>query len=69
MKPVINLYGIYIPTLAVLAVTAFVLTTVVERLLVRFDFYRFVWHRPLFNTAMYLIILWINVALLRRWFL
>jgi hypothetical protein len=28
-----------------------------------------VWHRPLFNTAMYLIILWINVALLRRWFL
>ncbi|NNU61930.1 DUF1656 domain-containing protein [Ochrobactrum soli] len=53
MRPELDIYGIYIPTLGVLALGAYVLNTIMQRLLARVRFYRFVWHRPLFDAAMY----------------
>ncbi|MBB5700985.1 hypothetical protein FHS76_000834 [Ochrobactrum daejeonense] len=57
MQPELDIYGIYIPTLGVLALGAYFANTLMQRLLARVRFYRFVWHRPLFDTAMYFCIL------------
>jgi hypothetical protein len=53
----INLDGILLPPLlGYLAATA-VVWYVARALLGRLGFYRFVWHPPLFNTALYVILL------------
>ncbi|KAB2731271.1 hypothetical protein CN878_18520 [Ochrobactrum sp. 695/2009] len=57
MQPELDIYGIYIPTLGVLALGAYFANTIMQRLLARARFYRFVWHRPLFDAAMYFCIL------------
>lgn len=57
MRPEIDLYGVFIPTLGAIAVAAFLLNAVLRRVLVFIGFYRLVWHRPLFDTAMYFCLL------------
>jgi hypothetical protein len=53
----VNLLGVYLPPmLAYLAVTA-VLWLVLRHLLRRLGVYRWVWHRPLFDTALFVILL------------
>ena len=47
--------GFYWPPLMFWAFAAFVLFAVVRRLLERSGLYRFVWHRPLFNLALYVL--------------
>ncbi len=53
MRPELDLYGIYVPTLAVVALGAYFANVMAQRLLARAGFYRLVWHRPLFDAAMY----------------
>nr|WP_320115906.1 DUF1656 domain-containing protein [uncultured Desulfuromonas sp.] len=65
MEQVLDLYGVYLPTLTGLALIAYALNSSLKRVLIRFDIYRFIWHPPLFNTASYLIILWALSALTR----
>ena len=65
MEPVLDLYGVYLPTLTGLALVAYLLNSSLKRVLLRLNFYRLVWHPPLFNTASYLIILWALSALTR----
>ncbi|WP_321531499.1 DUF1656 domain-containing protein [uncultured Desulfuromonas sp.] len=65
MEQVLDLYGVYLPTLTGLAVVAYLLNNALKRVLLRVNFYRLVWHPPLFNTAGYLIILWALSALTR----
>lgn len=57
MKPELDIYGVFIPTLALLALVAFLLSTVLRRLLDRVGFYNLVWHRPLFDLALLVCIL------------
>lgn len=57
MRPEIDLYGVFIPTLGAIAVVAFVLNAILRRVLAHAGFYRLVWHRPLFDTAMYFCLL------------
>ena len=64
MQPELDIYGIYIPTLGVLALGAYFVNTVMQRLLARARFYRFVWHRPLFDAAMYFCILGVAAVIL-----
>jgi hypothetical protein len=52
-------HGVFIPTLLVLGIGAFFITTVLRVILRRIHFYRFVWHAGLFDTALYVVILWI----------
>jgi hypothetical protein len=53
----VDLLGVYLPPmLAYLAVTA-VLWLVLRHLLRRLGAYRWVWHRPLFDTALFVILL------------
>lgn len=53
----IDIYGVYFPVFVVFAAIAFLLLLVVKRLLDAGGIYRFVWHRPLFDIAIYVILL------------
>ncbi len=57
MRCEINFFGVFFPTLLALAVVAFGLKELCCRLLLRLGAYRFVWHRPLFDTALFVLLL------------
>ncbi|CCM76432.1 DUF1656 domain-containing protein [Rhizobium mesoamericanum] len=57
MRPDIDIYGVFIPTFGAIALVAYVLNAVLRRVLASVGFYRLVWHRPLFDTAMYFCLL------------
>lgn len=53
----ISIYGVFIPSLLVWMLAAFIITSAARAVLVRVGFYRLVWHRSLFNLALYAIVL------------
>jgi hypothetical protein len=53
----INIGGVYVPAPLVWAVAAFVLSILIERVLSRTSLYVLVWHRALFELAVF-VILW-----------
>lgn len=53
----VEFLGFYLPPLALCAGGAIILFVVLRWLLARLGFYRFVWHRPLFNLALYVLLL------------
>jgi len=57
-----DIYGVYLPAFAVFAAIAFVLQVVIKRLLDACGAYRFVWHRALFDLAVYVILLAVVTA-------
>jgi hypothetical protein len=58
-----DIYGVYFPAFAVFAAIALLLQVVViNRLLDALGFYRLVWHRALFDLAVYVILLGIVTA-------
>ena len=52
-----DIYGVYVPTLLLLLLGAYVVKSLLHTVLVRIGFYRLVWHPPLFNLALYIIVL------------
>ena len=57
-----DIYGVYFPAFAVFAAIAFLLQLVINRFLGAIGFYRFVWHRALFDLAIYVISLGVVTA-------
>jgi hypothetical protein len=58
-----DIYGVYFPSFAVFAAVAFLLQVfVINRLLRAIGFYRWVWHRALFDLAVYVILLGVVTA-------
>jgi protein AaeX len=57
-----DIYGVYFPAFAVYAAIAFALQLAIKRLLDAYGVYRFVWHRALFDLAMYVILLGVVTA-------
>ncbi len=53
----LDISGVVLPTLLVLMGITFGLYLVVHGLLTRVHFYRLVWHRALFNVALYALLL------------
>ncbi|WP_342111129.1 DUF1656 domain-containing protein [Methylobacterium sp. SI9] len=53
----IDLYGVFVPGLALWMAIAFALSLLLRRLLAASGFYRLVWHRPLFDLALYVVLL------------
>ncbi|MBV8272087.1 MAG: DUF1656 domain-containing protein [Cupriavidus sp.] len=53
----ISIYGVYIPSLLVWMLAAFFITSAARAVLARAGFYKLVWHRSLFNLALYAIVL------------
>lgn len=58
----IDLGGLLFPPLLISALVAIPITSVCTRLLDRFGLYRWLWHRHLFNAALYLLL-----TLLTNW--
>ncbi|MBO9096725.1 MULTISPECIES: DUF1656 domain-containing protein [unclassified Rhizobium] len=66
MRPEVDIYGVYIPTLGAMAVIAFFINAILRRALATTGFYRLVWHRPLFDTALYFCLLGALVLTINR---
>jgi hypothetical protein len=65
MNREIDIFGVFLPDLLVWIVVAFFLGVLVRRVLSEIGFYRLVWHRPLFDTAVYVLLLGGVVSLAR----
>ena len=61
-----DLYGVFLPALFAWMLIAFVVSYPVRHLLAWSGFYRIVWHRPLFDIALYVVILGVVVLLTIR---
>jgi hypothetical protein len=53
----LDIYGVFIPSLAAWMLLAFLISLAVRRVLAATSFYRLVWHRPLFDLALYVVLL------------
>ncbi|MFT4249297.1 MAG: DUF1656 domain-containing protein [Pseudomonas sp.] len=60
-----SLYGVFVPTLLALMTLAYLLTSALGYLLGRLGAYRHIWHPPLFNLALYIVLLGGLFSLLR----
>jgi Protein of unknown function (DUF1656) len=63
----IDIYGVFVPILLVWGVIALLLTAVLRKILVRIGFYRLVWHRPLVDLSLLVIIMAAVAAVLPLW--
>jgi hypothetical protein len=63
----LDLYGVFVPSFLVWVAAALPLTAGLRRLLRWFGFYRLVWHRPLFDAALLVIVLGAVVVVATRW--
>jgi len=54
-----SLYGLYIPWLLLLCGATLAVQWVVHRVLGRLGVYRWVWHPALFDTALYVLLLYV----------
>jgi hypothetical protein len=57
-----DIYGVYVPAFAIYAPIALLLQIAIIRLLDARGFYRLVWHRALFDLAIYVIVLGVVTA-------
>jgi hypothetical protein len=62
-----DIYGVFVPALLVWALVALSLTGVVRMVLARVGFYRLVWHRPLVDLSLLIIVLTIVTNVLSYW--
>lgn len=62
-----DVYGVFVPALLVWGLIALALTAVLRKGLARLGFYRLVWHRPLVDLSLLIIILAAVVATLPYW--
>jgi len=64
----IGIGGVFVPALLIWAVIALLVSLLLRRLLAAFGFYRFVWHRALFDLALTVILLGGTVEVASRVF-
>ena len=62
-----DIYGVFVPALLVWALVAVPLTGVLRAVLARAGFYRLVWHRPLVDLSLLIIVLLIVANVLPHW--
>lgn len=62
-----DVYGVFVPPLLVWVGLALPLTAVLRRVLRALGFYHIVWHRPLVDFALLVIVLGAVVAVFTRW--
>jgi hypothetical protein len=66
MTAELNIYGVFVPALFLWMLVALGILLVLRRALVQGGGYALVWHRPLFDIALYVIILGL-VVYLSKW--
>ena len=63
MRYVIDIYGVLVPALLLWIIVAYVLSAILRRLMQRFDLYRLVWHRALFDFSIFVCLMGVVVYL------
>jgi len=63
----IDFSGVFVPSLLLWVAAALLLTAGLRRVLRWCGFYNFVWHRPLFDLALLVMVLGAVVSLANRW--
>jgi hypothetical protein len=63
----IDIYGVFVPILLVWGVIALLLAAVLRRVLAQVGFYRLVWHRPLVDLSLFVLIMAAIAAILPLW--
>jgi hypothetical protein len=63
----LDLYGVFIPPLLAWGVIALPITMALRFILARVGFYRLVWHRPLVDLSLLVLIIAAVAAFLPRW--
>jgi hypothetical protein len=63
MSAEVDIGGVFVPGLLVAAALAFLISVPVRRLLAWTGFYRLVWHRALFDLALFVVLLGALVTL------
>lgn len=63
----IDIAGVFVPTLLVLTVVAYPAAWILRRWLGRFGLYKLVWHRAVFDLALFVVVLGGVVAAAHRW--
>jgi len=63
-----DIYGVFIPALLAWAIVGFVASLFVRRLLARLGLYKYVWHRPLFDIALLVVLTGAVVLIANRVF-
>jgi hypothetical protein len=64
----VDVYGVFVSPLLIWVLASLPIVVLLRRLLARAGFYRLVWHRPLFDLAMLIVVLGGVVAVTSRWF-
>jgi hypothetical protein len=62
----IDVYGVYLPAVLILMLLSYLLSLALTRLFGRVGLYRFVWHRSIFDLAIYVIVLGLVVIVSHR---
>jgi hypothetical protein len=63
----IDIYGVFIPPLLAWGVIALPIAMALRAILGRIGFYRLVWHRPLVDLSLLVLIIAAVAAVLPRW--
>jgi protein AaeX len=58
----LDIYGVYVPIFVVVAAVAFLFQILLKRVLDACGLYRFLWHRALFDLAIYVILIGLVTA-------
>jgi len=62
----IDIFGVFVPAVLVLMLIAYLINLAIRTALARVGFYRFVWHRPIFDLGIYVLVLGLVVVVSHR---
>lgn len=62
-----DVYGVFVPALLVWSAITLLLSSVLRAILARLGFYQLIWHRPLVDLSLLVIMLAATVAILPQW--
>ncbi|SAL23442.1 membrane protein [Caballeronia turbans] len=62
----IDILGVFVPAVLVLMFIAYLLNLAIRTVLARVGFYRFVWHRSIFDLGIYVLVLGVVVIVSQR---
>ena len=62
----IDVLGVFIPAVLMLMFIAYLVNMAIRTVLARIGFYRFVWHRSIFDLGIYVLVLGVVVIVSQR---
>jgi Protein of unknown function (DUF1656) len=62
----IDIFGVFVPSVLVLMLVAYLINLAIRTVLAYVGFYRFVWHRSVFDLGIYVLVLGLVVVVSHR---